>query len=322
MRKRGRVVRVDAPAKINLTLRVLDRHDDGYHEIRTTFQSIALSDSLFFEEVDGPFSLECADPECPPGPDNLVWRGASLLWTSLKRRGRMRGVQVTLVKRVPSQAGLGGGSSDAAAALRALARIWDADEEPAVLDRVAAKLGADVSFFLRGGTALGLGRGDAIFPLADPPASWVVIARPPFGVPTADAYRWFDESARSPKPGARSLEPDAWSPKPKTWSLKPGAWSLMPGAWSLIIPPSELGNDLQAPVVAKHPQIGGLIRKLARQGAFYAGMSGSGSAVFGLFREAPAARAAAGAVAGRGVTAWVTRTLSRRAAHHAMRLRL
>jgi len=305
------VVRVDAPAKINLTLRVLDRHDDGYHEIRTTFQSIALCDSLVFREVDGPFSLECSDPECPTGPENLVWRGASLLWNVLKRRGPMTGVHVTLVKRIPSQAGLGGGSSDAAAALRALGRLWAADEELSMLDQIAGTLGADVAFFLRGGTALGLGRGDAIFPLTDPPPVWVVIARPSFGVGAADAYRWFDEEASSATSVAAPLKAGARS-------LKTGA-SLL-SAWP--VPSAEWGNDLQRPVVARHPSIGTLVRRLGKQRAFYAAMSGSGSAVFGLFHSAALARSAASALSGRGVTTWITRTLSSEDARHAMRLRL
>ena len=111
-------------AKINLDLRVLGVRPDGYHELRTTFQSIALADDLTFTESPGPFRILCDDPDCPVDARNLVWRAAELVWQAGRRRGAPRGVVVTIAKRIPMQAGLGGGSSDGAAAIRALASLW------------------------------------------------------------------------------------------------------------------------------------------------------------------------------------------------------
>ena len=192
-------IRVRAFAKINLSLRVLGTRADGYHELRTVFQSIALHDTLVVRRTRGPFALTCSDRGLACDRSNLVWRAAEALWTSARRRGSPTGVSVRVIKRIPRQAGLGGGSSDAAAALRALARVWRA-KESCVRD-AAVRLGADVPFFLEGGTVLGLERGDLLFPLIDGPRAWVVLIVPPFGVSTPDAYRWWDELGASQVPG-------------------------------------------------------------------------------------------------------------------------
>ena len=172
------------------------RHD-GYHEVRTVLQSVALHDRLIFEPTRGAFEIASDDPACPVDRTNLVWRAAALVWRAAGRRGAPRGVRVTIEKRIPIQAGLGGGSSDAAAALRVLSACWDPAIEATRLHRMAGALGADVPFFLQGGAALGVERGDQLFSLADAPPAWVVLAQPDFGVSTRDAYRWFDERMRA-----------------------------------------------------------------------------------------------------------------------------
>jgi 4-diphosphocytidyl-2-C-methyl-D-erythritol kinase len=278
-------VRVKACAKINVTLRVLGIRDDGYHELRTTFQSLALHDTLTFTPARGPFTIEADDPGCPCDASNLVWKAAERLWDAAGRRGALHGVAVRIRKRIPSEAGLGGGSSDAAAALRALRLLWKSGLDDDDLGRLARDLGADVAFFLEGGTALGVERGDVLFPLVDAPRAWVVVARPAFGVSTRDAYGWWDADRRAER--GRLVKP--------------------PSGQS-----SEFVNDLEAPVVARHPRIGALVRKLGSLGASRAAMSGSGSAVFGLFPDEHAARQAAAALAGPSVAAWLTRTVSRR----------
>ena len=278
-------LRVRACAKINLTLRVLGIHPDGYHELRTTFQSLALHDTLTFSRRRGGLAITSDDPACPIGETNLVWRAASHLWSEAGRRGAMPGVAVHIRKRIPMQAGLGGGSSDAAAALRGLTALWGLRLDDTRLEAIGRKLGADVTFFLRGGTALGVERGDLLFPLADAQPGWVVLARPDFGVSTRDAYAWWDEAfiaSGRVVPVGRGL----------------------PGEWT---------NDLELPVASRHPRITELIRRLRKAGARYAAMSGSGSAVFALFDERAAAARAAAAMSGPGTTAWVTRTLNRRA---------
>src|SRR5258706_1659504 len=199
----NRVVR--ARAKVNLSLRVLGVRADGYHELRTVFQSIALHDTLTFRSARGPLRLDCSDPACPVDGANLVWRAAACVWAAGGRTGEPRDLAIRIEKRIPMQAGLGGGSSDAAAALRVLASMWQVDG--ARLPDMAASLGADVPYFLEGGTVLGLERGDLLFPLLDIPASWVTLVMPGFGVSTKDAYGWWDEDAaeRGEAPLRRSV---------------------------------------------------------------------------------------------------------------------
>ena len=286
-----RSVSLPAFAKINLDLRVLGTRPDGFHDLKTIFQSLALFDNVTVSTRRGPLAVTCDEPDIPTDRRNLVWKAASLLHHAVTGKSSApRGIAIDLRKRVPSEAGLGGGSSDAAMTLLALNALWKLDLDLATLTRIGARLGADVPYFLVGGTALGLGRGDDIYPLADMPSVHVVILRPGFGVATADAYRWFDEEARRP-----SKEP---SPRP----IPPG-WP----AWS-----STLRNDLEAPVVRHHPAIGRIRQSLLDAGARFAAMSGSGSAVFGLFERAEAARRTANDLARPGWLSLHTRTLPRR----------
>src|SRR5262245_9307696 len=162
-------VSIRAHAKINLDLRVLGMRADGFHELRTVFQAISLHDTVRCIPREGPFAIECAIAGVPLDETNLIWRAAQTLWRSLRRSGPVRDVTVQLEKRIPLQAGLGGGSADAAAALVALARAWRIPVRLSQLTDVAAHIGSDVPFFLAGGTALGLGRGEEVYPLADLP---------------------------------------------------------------------------------------------------------------------------------------------------------
>ena len=294
------VVRARACAKINLTLRVLGIRADGYHELRTTFQSLALHDSLTFTATSGPVRIVSNDPACPVDETNLVWKAAARLWTAAGRRGEPGGVTVRIDKRVPVQAGLGGGSSDAAAALRALRVLWRLDAGDEVLEAIGREIGADVAFFLEGGTVLGVERGDLLFPLVDAPRAWVVLARPDFGVSTKDAYGWWDAAWRAAS-ATRTRPAGPVSP----------ARPARPAGLSRFSPKDEWTNDLQGPVVERHPRIGRLVRTLVRHGAQFAAMSGSGSAVFGLFADRATAQHAAKAVGSRTVSTWVTRTTSR-----------
>jgi 4-diphosphocytidyl-2-C-methyl-D-erythritol kinase len=277
-------MRVRAFAKINRSLRVLGTRDDGYHELRTIFQSIALHDTLTIRAVRGPFRLTCDDPACPADGTNLIARAAARMWTAAGRRGSPDGVAIDLRKRIPMQAGLGGGSSDAAAALRALGKRWRVGD--AKVREAAAALGADVPYFLEGGAVLGLERGDLLFPLIDPPPAWVVLVLPDFGVSTKDAFGWFDRSPKRAAPHASVAR---------------------------AFQARELVNDLQAPVVARHPEIGRIISALRRSGASEAAMSGSGSAVFGLFSTRAGADRAAKRLASASRRLLVTRTLNRQA---------
>ena len=278
-----------AHAKVNLDLRVLGLLPDGYHEVRTVLQSLRLHDTLTFTRCPGPFRIDCDDPAVPTDEHNLIWRAADALrQIAAPRRAALADLQVRVVKRIPARAGLGGGSADAAVTLLALTRLWRLELDLVDLARVASRLGADVPFFLAGGTALGAGRGDDVSPLAEPPPTSVVVITPPFGVSTPDAYRWFDLDGR-PRPTrvVRRAIPD---------------WP----AWA-----AELRNDLEAPVVRRHPAIGRMVRALTALGAGHAAMSGSGSAVFGVFLDAEVAAGAHAALVKRGVRALHTTTLSR-----------
>lgn len=279
----SRRVSVKAFAKVNVTLRVLGVRPDGYHELRTVFQALALHDRLTLDVVPGPFRIETDDPHCPTDRTNLVWRAAELVWRAARRPGTPAGVRVRIAKRIPVQAGLGGGSSDAAAALRALSSLWAPGLDGPQLARLGATLGADVPFFFTGGTALGLERGDRLFALADAPPAFVALARPDFGVATADAYRWFDTEARR-----------------------------RPRASAPAGPYGDGGNDLERAVAARHPAIRRLVKGLMGHGAEWAAMSGSGSVCFGLYADAAAARRAATALASPACRTLVTRTLTRR----------
>lgn len=273
-------MRVRAYAKINLSLRVIGRRPDGYHELRTVFQSIALHDTLTIDRRPGPLTLTCDDPACPTDRTNLVWRAAEQVWRAAGKRGRPRGVALHLAKRIPVEAGLGGGSSDGVAAIRGLSKLW---RVPIAQQRdIARRLGADLPFFFEGGTVLGLERGDLLFPLVDRPPVWVVLLVPRFGVSTKDAFGWWDEATDDPA-------------RPRRGRARP------------------VHNDLEPVVARRHPEIRRLVNALRRAGAELASMSGSGATVFGLFSRRAAAVGAAALLMTRGRRTLLTRTLGRRA---------
>ena len=280
---------VRAHAKINLDLRVLGPRPDGYHELRTVFQSIALHDVIECVPRAGALAIECTTAGVPLDASNLVWRAADALWRALRRPPPVRDVLIRLQKNIPLQAGLGGGSSDAAAALIGLARLWKAPVRPSQLTDVAATLGADVPFFLSGGTALGLGRGDEVYPLADLARHWIVLLVPGFGVATADAYSWWDAE--------RDL------------SRGPREPQHVPGPWPSRA--AQMINDLEAPIARHHPEIDQMRTALRRAGALAAAMSGSGSAVFGLFQKRADALAAVDRLSGSGWRVLLTESLDR-----------
>jgi 4-diphosphocytidyl-2-C-methyl-D-erythritol kinase len=285
-------LRVRAHAKINLDLRVGPRGDDGYHDLTTILQSVALHDSVTLRAVDGPCRVHCSTAGVPLDRDNLVWTAAASLWRAIGWRGEPRGAAVTITKRIPSQAGLGGGTSDAVAALGGLCRIWGVSPSLQCLCDVAAEVGADGPFFLIGGTALGVGRGDTVYPLAEVAPRWVLIVVPSRGVSTARAYGWIDRdrdgSALASAP-ARRVSPFAGP-----------ALDL-----------SALTNDLERPVTRRRREVREATRALRGEGAVHAAMTGSGSAVFGLFSSRVRAASAARRIERPDWRVIVTRTLGR-----------
>lgn len=280
---------VRAHAKVNLDLRVFGTRPDGFHELRTVFQSIELHDTLTCMERPGPFTLKSRASAMPLDESNLVWKAAAALWRVLGRAGDPCDTVVTIEKEIPMEAGLGGGSADAAAALLAFARLWGGAPVSLLLE-VAGTIGSDIPFFLSGGTALGLGRGEEIYPLVDLPVHWVVIVRPAFGVSTAEAYSWYDEDRTA---GLR---------EPRELQVLPVPWPSRA---------AQMVNDLEPPVMRRHPEIADIKAALKNGGAVASSMSGSGSAVFGLFRTRAAAAKMLGPLARGGARTLLTRTLTR-----------
>jgi 4-diphosphocytidyl-2-C-methyl-D-erythritol kinase len=272
-------------AKINLSLRVSSVRPDGFHDVRTILQAIDLFDRVRCEALRGPFQIRCDMPGVPTDRTNLVWKAAQLLWEAGGRSGEPRNTAVMLQKNIPMKAGLGGGSSNAAAALLALRRLWKLRVPDEQIHALAAKLGSDVPFFLVGGTALGLGRGEEVYPLENLPRYRVVLVIPPFGVATNDAYGWFDEDEKRGREGfLLNSEKNPSRPLFSSVSCLPATW--LGRTMSLV-------NDLEGPVTARHPVIGQLKQRFTDRGALMAAMSGSGSTVFGVFKSAAAANRAA-----------------------------
>jgi 4-diphosphocytidyl-2-C-methyl-D-erythritol kinase len=264
-------VRIPAYAKVNLCLDIIGRRADGYRELRTIFQTITLHDTLELETQRKPrIDLRIAGNSVlagEPGRDNLVYRALARLRREL---GVSQGVRAVLTKRIPVGRGLGGGSSDAAAALTGLLRLTGKRIEPARLMEIASGLGADVPFFLHGGRALGIGRGDEIYPLPDVSRRALVVVSPhEITVPTRDAYRWL----------GRRLTKDLDATK--LWRFCSLCWSPQEGS---------LSNDFEEVVFQRYPRLAAIKRELLRQGAAGASLAGSGSAVFGIFQNPAMAR--------------------------------
>lgn len=270
-------VTVPSFAKLNLDLRVLHRRSDGFHELRTIFQTISLADTISIEfdfakrtQIDLASSVEI--------PQNLVLRAAEAALDCMKIKARVRFV---LTKRIPMGAGLGGGSSNAAAVLRALPVLARKQVDPANWVRIAESLGSDVPFFLYGGTAVGLGRGGELYPLPDQPPRAALVVATGIHVSTAEAYRALGRPLADPLTSA--------APSPILGEFQTIAWALH-GSRSFRLP---FTNDFEPIVFRMHPPLAAVARKLRRLGASPALMTGSGSAVYGIFGTVAEARSAA-----------------------------
>jgi 4-diphosphocytidyl-2-C-methyl-D-erythritol kinase len=278
-----REVRIPAFAKINLRLEILGKRADGFHELRTIFQTISLHDELKLRESPASSPKVKRRPEISleitgnaalskePIEKNLAYRAVNELRRELKVRD---GVEISLKKTIPAGRGMGGGSSDAAAALLGYLRLAGREIPAPRLMEIAASLGADVPFFLFGGRALGIGKGDEIYPLPDVAKLNVLVVSPrEIHVPTPDAYRWLKAQPLT-KSGVN----------PKLWEFCALCWSSQG---------SGLSNDFERPVFQRHPWLDRIKRELLHRGAAEASLAGSGSAVFGVFPSPVLARRAA-----------------------------
>lgn len=257
-------VRVDAYAKINLGLRILGRRADCYHDIETKFLQISLADSLFFEERDtDEIELSCNWPEIPCDQTNLCSRAYHLLKSLVNRR---LGIKLHIEKKIPTGAGLGGGSSDAAITLMTLNNLFNLDLELQALDSLGQKIGSDVPFFLRGGFCEGRGRGEILAPINKLPEFWIVLVSPNVSISTAWAYQnlKFGLTNEQKSSTFSAFKEEMPEESNNQW------WGE---------------NDFEGIVFDKYTELAKIKEELLKGGAFAANMTGSGSTIYGLFRS-------------------------------------
>jgi 4-diphosphocytidyl-2-C-methyl-D-erythritol kinase len=264
-------VKIRAPAKINLTLRIVGRRADGYHLLDTLMVPVSLFDELDIRKLRMParqpierIEVLCDHPAVPQDESNLVYQAAQLI---MKPVSGAHSIRIRLKKNVPVGAGLGGGSSDAAATLIALNRLFGLKLSQSQLEKLGLKLGADVPFFIRGKPARARGIGEKLLPVSNLPRFWAVIVYPGFAVSTAWVYRQMSEKL------TKDFANTSIAASPTTFDELT----------------RRLENDLEDVTLKGYPKIAELKRKLLRGGAPGVLMSGSGSAVFGIFASRKAA---------------------------------
>ncbi|MCK4336448.1 MAG: 4-(cytidine 5'-diphospho)-2-C-methyl-D-erythritol kinase [Candidatus Aminicenantes bacterium] len=269
-------------AKINLGIEILRKRQDGYHEIRTLFQTIDFYDSLEFLPLKGKsIQLEGDDPRIPWNKDNLIYKAASVLQET---HGISTGVEIRVRKRIPPGKGLGGGSSNAAVTLYVLNQIWGLSLGKKQLQEIGGRLGADIPFFLDGGTCLGLGKGDKIIPLPDLEKFHCLLVLPDFPVPTADVYKRIVLTLQEKE--SRIIE-----------FLNSHEFRL-------------LENNLEETVFSLYPQLKSIKSHISERDSILTLVSGTGSAVYGLFPEKDKAEHALGGL-GNNLSSLLIETLSR-----------
>jgi len=257
----GKTFTLPSFAKINLSLRVLGKRDDGFHELCTVFQTVSLHDDLTFEKNDD-IVLTCDDPRIPTGPDNLIVRAAGMLRDNF---GVTKGAKIHLQKRIPAPGGLGGGSSNAAVTLLGLAKLWEINITQEELARTGRELGSDVPFFFNGGRAIGTGRGEEITPIDQTGEKYILIVTPDVEVSTREAFARLE---------APRLTPEA---------LKSNLIVCRFEAETLDLRHTTLINDFEKSVFETAPEVRRVKERLLELGATQALMSGSGASVFGIF---------------------------------------
>ncbi|HWC76516.1 MAG TPA: 4-(cytidine 5'-diphospho)-2-C-methyl-D-erythritol kinase [Blastocatellia bacterium] len=276
-------------AKINWTLDVLFRREDGFHEIRTIYQTVSLYDRLILTRTSGEIAITCDNASVPCDGTNLAHRAAVLL---RDESGVDAGVHIEILKRIPVAGGLGGGSSNAGAVLQGLTRLWEIETPDSRLLELASSLGSDVPFFLSGGTALGVGRGEEVYPLEEISCGSLLLVNSGISVPTGAIYEKLCRLTR--KEAVRII--------PLTLLAAKGIREL----------PLAASNDLEEVVEAAYPEIAEVKRRLLSLGARRALMSGSGGTVFGLFDNLHSAGKAREEVRAAGWWAEAVRTVDRK----------
>ncbi|MDO8502423.1 MAG: 4-(cytidine 5'-diphospho)-2-C-methyl-D-erythritol kinase [Gemmatimonadaceae bacterium] len=279
----GPKVRIAAQAKLNLHLRVLAREDSGFHSLETIFHRIDLADDLVIEVTDGERAVDVEGAETGPMESNLAYRAAAAY---AAHAGWPKGFRIQLTKRIPVGAGLGGGSADAAAVLRALNFMSGDPIGSHGLLRLAAGFGSDIPFLASDAVmALAWGHGERMLSLAPLPRYDVMLMTPEFSVSTADAYRWLDED-RARQRDVTAMMGDAKSVDERDAAPDAAVLDTVSlSTWASIARFAR--NDFEAPVSARHPQLAEYLQSLRSSTAVFAQMTGSGSTIFGVFDSPP-----------------------------------
>jgi 4-diphosphocytidyl-2-C-methyl-D-erythritol kinase len=322
------MVTVRSFAKINLGLRIGALRSDGFHELLTVYQTIALHDVIRVQVGRGSgVEIRSEDPRVPKDRSNTCYRIVERTVAALRARGR---VVIEIEKRLPVQGGLGGASGNAVTALLALERALKKELPGPERLRIAAEVGSDLPLFLVGGTVLGVGRGEEVYPLPDLPAVACVVVTPEVGVSTPKAFADWDGMQ------AAELTPAEPSDRMNEFGRVLSAWLSAPGRFKdkaksgkglsgvsargrgraetplLDLVRTGIENDFERVVFPQYPELLEVKRVVERAGAFYASLSGSGSAIYGLFATRTAAQRAAAKLQKMGVKALATSTLTRR----------
>lgn len=283
------MVQRSAFAKVNLALDILGLRPDGYHEMRMVMQTISLCDTVTVETMESGFEL-LTDGSFTPEGKTLEQRASEAFFFRIGQP--VPGLRITLDKRTPAYAGLGGGSADVAALLRILREQYQPDLSEAVLEEIGAQIGSDMPFCLRGGTALAEGRGEILTDLPPLPACWFVLCKPAFGIPTASLFAQVDGKALKCRPDTDGM-----------------ILALREGNLDGIA--ARLRNVFEEILPAEYREVTVIRNALLEQGALNAVMSGSGPTVFGIFREEFQAKQAAFVLSGRGWETFIAEPVGR-----------
>jgi 4-diphosphocytidyl-2-C-methyl-D-erythritol kinase len=277
---------IPSPAKINLFLEVVDRRPDGYHEIETVMQLVDLCDEVHLRRIDRGIQVSVGGADLPQGRGNLAYKAAALL---LEQAGLRAGVHIHLEKRIPVAGGLGGGSSNAAAVLAGLTRLYGLDQTRESLRDLASRLGSDVPFFLSDGLAVATGRGERLSPLKPWPPHWLVLANP--GVPVSTAWAYREASSKLTE-----------------WKARATIQPLIADD-RIVWPPMWAFNRLEAVVLPHRPEISALKALLQEGGGSPVLMSGSGASVFAIVSNEATGQTLAARIRAGGVFAATVTTL-------------
>jgi 4-diphosphocytidyl-2-C-methyl-D-erythritol kinase len=282
-------MRIKSYAKINWTLDVLYKREDGYHEIRTIYQTVSLYDTLRLTPTDGAITISCNDSEVPCDQTNLVYKAAALL----REAARVDcGAHIDIEKSIPVGGGLGGGSSNAAATLIGLQKLWQTPVDERQLFQIAARLGSDVPLFLIGGTVLGVGRGEEVYAIEEAVCPHLLLVNPKIAVSTAAAYRNLSRLTRAESP-----------------LIIPFTFFAAKDITKL---PLMARNDFEDSILPAYPEIAEVKARLKQAGAIQALMSGSGATVFGVFDNLHTSEQARDAMRAAGFWAACARAMNRR----------